>query len=502
MHNEPIPLKTRPVQDETGNIATTSQEKADLFANRLQNIHQEPEFEGFDNGWKVSVERYIQENENSFKSNPSDSTLYFQNDNSPLCEEITLEEFDYNLAKCKNRSAVGKDGISYQLLKKLPPEAKKKVCRLFSDAIQVGHFPSIWKEAIVKMIPKPNKDSKFAKNFRPISLLCCIGKILERILAKRISEHMEANNMFSSSQSGFRKHHMTTEQLLRLSEEAHLGFKKRQTTAALFLDAEAAFDKCWHNGIRYKLKKDLNLPDKIVRLLSSFLTGRTLTVIYEGCTSKKVTLNAGTPQGSPLSPLIYIIFVNDFPDDIKKWCSLSQFADDTAIWSSAYTRSYAVRKVQKSLDMLEGWCRRWRVKLNGEKSKFMFIERLKSPDGENHCLHLFNDIIRPTNQAKFLGIEIDDKLVFKKHFEAIVSKSLKHINVLRLLSRSNVKPKTLVQLYKTYIRPIIEYGSFCFLAAPKQNMSMLDKIQNQTLRICLHLPSYIRTSLLHEYASI
>ena len=175
---------------------------------------------------------------------------------------------------------------------------------------------------------------------------------------------------------------------------------------------------------------------------------------------------------------------------------------DSAIWSSAYTRSYAVRKVQKSLDMLEGWCRRWRVKLNGEKSKFMFIERLKSPDGENHCLHLFNDIIRPTNQAKFLGIEIDDKLVFKKHFEAIVSKSLKHINVLRLLSRSNVKPKTLVQLYKTYIRPIIEYGSFCFLAAPKQNMSMLEKIQNQALRICLHLPSYIRTSLLHEYASI
>ena len=116
-----------------------------------------------------------------------------------------------------------------------------------------------------------------------------------------------------------------------------MGFKKGQTTAASFLDAEAAFDKCWHNGIRYKLKKNLDLPDKITRLLSSFLTERTLTVLYEGCSSKKVTLNAGTPQGSPLSPLIYIIYVNDFPEEIKETCSLSQFADDSAIWTSAYT---------------------------------------------------------------------------------------------------------------------------------------------------------------------
>ena len=130
---------------------------------------------------------------------------------------------------------------------------------------------------------------------------------------------------------------MTTEQLLRLSEESHSAFKKQQTIAALFLDAEAAFDKCWHNGIRYKLKVSLKLPDRIIRLLSSFLTDRSLTVLYEGCYSHRVYLNAGTPQGSPLSPLIYIIYVNDYPESINEKCSLSQFADDTAIWSCAYT---------------------------------------------------------------------------------------------------------------------------------------------------------------------
>ena len=123
---------------------------------------------------------------------------------------------------------------------------------------------------------------------------------------------MEDNKLFSRSQSGFRRHHMTTEQLLRLSEESHSAFKKQQTIAALFLDAEAAFDKCWHNGIRYKLKVSLKLPDRIIRLLSSFLTDRSLTVLYEGCYSHRVYLNAGTPQGSPLSPLIYIIYAEMF----------------------------------------------------------------------------------------------------------------------------------------------------------------------------------------------
>ena len=152
--------------------------------------------------------------------------------------------------------------------------------------------------------------------------------------------------------------------------------------------------------------------------------------------------------------------------------------------------------------MLEGWCRRWRVKLNGDKSNFMFIERIHPTDNENHCLHLFSDIIRPTNRAKFLGIELDDKLSFKHHFEATNIKAQKRLNVLRVLSRSGTEPKVLVRLYKIYIRSIIEYGSLSFLAAPKQHITQLDKIQNEALRVCLHLPSYIRTSLLHEYGSI
>ena len=122
-----------------------------------------------------------------------------------LCKEVTLEELDSNLARGKNRSVPGQDRISYHLIKKLPKESKTDLCRIFPDAIRLGYFPKLWKTALVKMIPKPNKDTKYAKSYRPISLLPCIGKLLERILASRLSRFMEENKMFKKSQSGFRR---------------------------------------------------------------------------------------------------------------------------------------------------------------------------------------------------------------------------------------------------------------------------------------------------------
>ena len=501
LNQNPLTTSSRPLEDENGNRAVTSQEKTTLFANRLQQVHREPNYSGFCSNWKNQVDKYILDNKHIYNVNMDETYSRKEpGDDSFLCQPVTIEEFEANLAKCKTRSAVGEDGISYFLLKKLPTKTKKCLLNVFSDAIRIGYFPKLWKNALVKMIPKPNKDLKNAKNFRPISLLSCVGKLLERIIASRISCFMEKNKLFSKSQSGFRRHHMTAEQLLRLSEESHTAFKKKQTVTALFLDAEAAFDKCWHNGIKYKMKKNLKLPDRIVRLIASFLSDRTLTVFFEGCSSHEVFLEAGTPQGSPLSPLIYIIYVNDYPPSIN--CSLSQFADDTALWIRSYTKAHGIRNLQKALNELESWCRRWRVKLNGEKSNLIFISRCRDKELENHALHLFDDIIRPVKNAKFLGVEIDNQLSFSKHINAIENKTTKRMNVLKVLARNDVEPKCLIKLYKCYIRSVIEYGSSAFLATSTAQFDRLIRIQNEATRVSLKLPKYIRTSLLQEYSGI
>ena len=503
MDTEPTPTNTRKIQDEWGNSASTSQEKATLFANRLRKVHQEPEYHGFDEGWKTSVERYLADNQKVFKINPMSQYIESEDgDESMLLKPVSIAEMKENLAKCKNKSAPGQDNIKYAVIKRLPDTFLSQIAHVFSSCLKLGYFPLAWKSAKTILIPKPGKDAREAKNFRPISLLSCLGKLLERIIARRLSCHMEENGLFTESQSGFRAKHMTAEQLLRLSEECHLAFKQKKIVAAIFLDAEAAFDKCWHSGIKHKLKKNLNLPDRMVRLLSSFLTDRSLTVFHEGHWSNKVNLGAGTPQGSPLSPLIYLIYVNDFPKEIQNHCKTSQFADDTSLYAVAYTQQYATLKLQKGLDLLEGWCRRWRVKLNAEKSKFVFFSRLQLEKQTNYRIALFDDTIKPSEDARFLGVQFDHRLTFNTHINESCARANKRLNVLRAIAKAGVSPQVSMRLYKMYVLTLLEYGSAAFLATTKTNKEKLQKVQNEALRICLNLPRYIRIDLLHEYGGI
>ena len=142
------------------------------------------------------------------------------------------------------------------------------------------------------------------------------------------------------------------------------------------------------------------------------------------------------------------------------------------------------------------------MRLNGEKSNLLFISRGKNFDKENYALHLFNDVVRPVEKAKFLGIDIDNSFSFKNHVDSISNKASKRINVLKVLAYNGTKPEILMKLYKSYIRPIIEYGSIAFISAPKSQMERLQQIENTAIRTCLRLPKYIRNSLLHEYASL
>jgi hypothetical protein len=295
---------------------------------------------------------------------------------------------------------------------------------------------------------------------------------------------------------------MTAEQLLRMSEETSLAFKKKQVTASLFLDAEAAFDKAWQDAICYKINQNLNLPQRLVHLISSFITNRQLVVKVGDHKSHSVTMKAGTPQGSSLSPLLYIIMVNDIPPQVTEYSSISQFADDIGLWCHAYTRAGARYRLQQSVNILEGWCRKWRIKLNGDKSKLMYLQHISETSTEDASIQLFDDIIKPSSGARFLGIEFDDRLNYKTHFDALIKKANTRMNIFRILRKGGVDNKTMIRMYKMYIRPLFEYGSICFISAAASEMKKFQVLQNEFLRVCLRIPRYIRSDLLHEAAGI
>lgn len=174
------------------------------------------------------------------------------------------------------------------------------------------------------------------KIFRPISLLNSLSKVLEKVLHVRILQYCDANGLLPNSQFGFRSKHSTVHALIRFFEESIMGFNDRKFTIAAFLDIEKAFDTMWVEGLIYKLI-NLKFPDYLIRIIFSYLKGRSYRVKLGDQLSDPVTVNDGVPQGSVLGPLLFIIFMIDLPTHMNT--TLTVFADDTSTFLPGYPKT-------------------------------------------------------------------------------------------------------------------------------------------------------------------
>ena len=177
-------------------------------------------------------------------------------------------------------------------------------------------------------------------------------------------------------------------------------FNRGEHVIAAFLDIDKAFDKVWHNGLRYKIYQ-LDLPTKLCRWLSDFLVGRVIQVKIEGFLSPKVYPKAGVPQGSNLSPLLFLIYVNDMPNPTHHQTNKSQFVDDAGQWAVRKIIDLAAEYLQRDLDKLARWCAEWRIKLNPEKTKVIIFSKSRSAIRAEPALSLYGDLFSYYPHIKF-----------------------------------------------------------------------------------------------------
>ena len=340
-------------------------------------------------------------------------------------------------------------------------------------------------------------------SYRPISLLSAMMKLFEWVIKERLRKHLEDNGFFSKYQSGFGKSKSTNNHPFRLSHTIMESFNRGEHVTAAFLGVEKALDNVWHNQFRYKMYQ-LDLLTKLCRWLSDFLVGRVIQVKTEGFLFRKVYPKAGVPQGSNLSPLPFLIYVNDMQNPSHHQTHKLQFADDAGQWAVSKNIDLAVEHLQRDLDKLARWCAKWRIKLNPEKTKVIIFSKSRFAIRAEPALSLYGDLLSYYPQIKFLGITFDNRMTFTKHFEEILERCNQKFHRLRILvnKKWGPSPETILQIYKQCVRPIFEYGIGSTITVSESLINKIQRVQNSFIRLALRVPKYVSAPLIHEASGL
>ena len=204
------------------------------------------------------------------------------------------------------------------------------------------------------------------------------------------------------------------------SDQLHKPKGQSKLTLCTFFDYEKAYDKVWRDGLLYKMIR-LEIPWRYIRYVRFFLSTRQTVVNINEVASKMFKLNEGLPQGSAISPLLFLIFINDIDVDLHPDTLVSLFADDTAVWTQrGVDQEHSQRIMQEEIHKICEWARKWKMKLNEGKTKTVAISTKPSDTDWKPTLQLNGKSVDTVPSHKFLGVQIDNKLRFPEHIEETV----------------------------------------------------------------------------------
>jgi len=494
------PVALRTVDGVSADPDVTSSVLQDTFSCVSQMPNESP------NAQQRHVAAYLLEHQDDFI--PSDSAPLVSDYNLPF----TTAELDEALGRAKD-GAPGSDDIHNWFLRNSGPAFRRSLLFLFNRLMFKSEFPRVWKEAIIHPIPKPGRDHTDPSSFRPISLLSCVGKIYERLIYARLyhlaetksQAHIrETHRWISNSQAGFRVHRSTVDQLLRLVQNIEDGFAQSDETIAVMLDLSKAYDMIWHDGLLYKLHQ-LGLRGHLLRVITDFLKNRSCRVRIADVLSSGYSPSCGVPQGSVLSTLLFILYINDVLDGLPHDVSRYIFADDITLSVTSASRDTACSTLNIALQKLHEWSTRWLMSFSASKTSFTIFSKSSAVyDPSSHRpLQLDSFTLRHDPTPRLLGLRFDSKLRWTAHVSAILTTAQRKLNLIRLFSGIRSVSRTDIRtLYVSILRPTLEYASCIWSSAVPSLRRKLTCVQNSALRLMTGAAPSTPISVLQAETSI
>lgn len=411
--------------------------------------------------------------------------------NVPKCnteDPFTIPPLLTNFVKSQIREmnetkATGCDGMSVKLLKCAGDSIIQPLTFIFNLCISKGTFPTEWKRARVTPIFKAG-DPHSVNNYRPVSILSCVSKILERHVHDTFYDYLSQNHLLSERQFGFRPNRCTETALISIADEWYNSINDGKLTGVMFIDVRKAFDTVNHHVLLHKLKS-YGVSDKAMSFFTSYLSNRQQAVNFNGVLSDFKPINIGVPQGSILGPLFFILHVNDFPKCLKH-SNVIMYADDTSLSTDGKTVECVEEKLFEDFLCTIQWMKDNKLSLNLDKTQCMLIGSAQKLARSSPLKIKVNDIvIQNVQSAKLLGVYVDVNLSWHQHINFMCKKIAKKLGVLRRLS-SFMSAKGISKVYSSIVFPHFLYCSSVWsMPSNNTNIDRLYKLQKRAARILL-----------------
>jgi len=408
----------------------------------------------------------------------------------------------------KSKTSTDIDGVSSKMIKLVISEIKVPLSHIFNLSLSSGEFPSKLKRSKVVPIFKSGNRNE-CDNYRPISLLCSISKILEKLVAKKLLDHLQSNNLIYNHQYGFLPKRSTEQNLLQVTNYIADALNEGMFCLGVFIDLRKAFDVCSHKILLKKLK-NLGIIGVNLKWFESYLSDRLQMVDINGTLSDEKCFNISVIQGSILGTILFLCYINDFYTCTSLFTTL--FADDGTCLSKHKNLQTLIDYVNAELQKVANWFLANKMAINTSKTKFILFRTHGKIVDENICKIFYNnnEIGKIENQNKIfpierihnsgstknfklLGIMLDEYLSFDSHITHMCSKISKSLYIINRV-RNTLPKESLVSLYYALIHSHISYCTSVFGSATSTSLSRIVKMQKRAIRIICNVPSRSHTA--------
>lgn len=476
------------------NLSTEPKSSVNLVNHFFVNI-------GNDLASKIQANRNITAT-NTFNSSPGRPN---RTGNSMVLLETDEAEVTRIISGLRSDSAVGYDGIPSSLLKSVNKNLAPIITQIFNLCLTTGTFPGVFKKALVHPIHKGG-DRRDPNNYRPISVLTSLSKVMEKILNRRLINYLDKFDIISENQYGFRRGLSTEDGVMELTKFITKNIDKKAKVIGTFLDLSKAFDTVSVPMLINKME-DIGIRGAILEVFRDYLTGRKQCTKIESYTSDDQILSYGVPQGSVLGPTLFLIYINSLCQKNLPNCKIIAYADDTVLLVHGDSWEHAQSLTEDALRSVAEWLNDNLLTLNVNKTKYItFSASLRSQpkDTFNIKFHTCSNSgytccclpLTRADSIKYLGVHLDSTLSWSTHIDILTSRTRKIMPILRKL-RNSADLTTLRMVYFALAQSILNYCIPAWGGACVSHLLKLERAQRAVLKVMTRKPFRYPTTQLY-----